>query len=61
MSRSVWLKADKDVGDWEARKRRITTGIEAGVDWVLVDEDDVERVRNLGKINVAAFQASDAD
>jgi 3-dehydroquinate synthase II len=60
MTRSVWLKADDSVGDWETRKRRITAGLEAGVDWVLVDEDDVERVRDLGDVNVAAFQ-TDAD
>jgi len=60
MTRSVWLKADDDVGDWEARKRRITAGIEAGVDWVLVDEPDVARVRQLGDVKVAAFR-SDAD
>jgi len=59
MTRSVWLKADDAVGDWEARKRRITAGLEAGVDWVLVDEHDVERVRELGDINVAAFAGDD--
>jgi len=59
MTRSVWLKADDDVGDWEHRKRRITAGLEAGVDWVLVDEEDVERVRELGKVNVAAFGGDD--
>ncbi len=59
MTRSVWLKADDDVGDWEARKRRITAGLEAGVDWVLVDEADVERVRELGEVNVAAFAGDD--
>ncbi|WP_122089427.1 3-dehydroquinate synthase II [Halalkalicoccus subterraneus] len=57
MTRSVWLKADDAVGDWETRKRRITAGLEAGVDWVLVDEDDVERVRELGSVNVAAFRS----
>ncbi|GAB6878877.1 3-dehydroquinate synthase II [Halorubrum gandharaense] len=60
MTRTVWIKADGSVGDWETRKRRITAGIEAGVDWVLVDESDVERVRELGDVNVAAF-LSDAD
>jgi len=60
MTRTVWMKADDSVGDWETRKRRITTAIEAGVDWVLVDEADVSRVRELGAINVAAFLA-DAD
>jgi len=47
MTRTVWVKADGDVGDWEARKRRITAAIEAGADWVLVDEADVGRVRDL--------------
>jgi 3-dehydroquinate synthase II len=60
MTRSVWLKADSEVGDWETRKRRITAGLEAGVDCVLVDESDVGRVRNLGDVTVAAFR-SDAD
>jgi 3-dehydroquinate synthase II len=59
MTRSVWLKADDDVGDWEARKRRITAGLEAGVDWVLVDEVDVDRVRELGEVNVATFAGGD--
>ncbi len=59
MTRSVWLKADDEVGDWNERKRRITAGLEAGVDWVLVDEDDVERVRELGEVNVAAFAGDD--
>jgi 3-dehydroquinate synthase II len=60
MTRQVWLKADGDVGDWEARRRRITAGLEAGVDWVLVDEADVPRVRELGDVGVAAFRG-DAD
>ncbi|MFQ3283373.1 MAG: 3-dehydroquinate synthase II [Natronomonas sp.] len=59
MTRSVWLKADDEVGDWEARKRRITAGFEAGVDWVLVDRRDVGRVRDLGRVNVAAFAGDD--
>ncbi|WP_181691490.1 3-dehydroquinate synthase II [Natronomonas sp. LN261] len=59
MTRSVWLKADDEVGDWEARKRRITAGLEAGVDWVLVDRRDVGRVRDLGRVNVAAFAGDD--
>ncbi len=59
MTRSVWLKADDAVGDWEARKRRITAGIEAGVDRVLVDERDVAKVRDLGQVSVAAFAGDD--
>ena len=57
--RTVWLKADDEVGDWEARKRRITAGLEAGVDWVLVDRRDVAKVRDLGRLNVAAFVGDD--
>ncbi|RCU46327.1 3-dehydroquinate synthase II [Haloplanus salinus] len=60
MTRSVWLKADGTVGDWETRKKRITAGLEAGVDWVLVDEADVAQVRKLGEVDVAAFR-TDAD
>ena len=59
MTREVWLKADDEVGDWEARRRRITAGLEAGVDWVLVDERDVDRVRELGDVRVAAFSNGD--
>ncbi|WP_123538754.1 3-dehydroquinate synthase II [Halosimplex salinum] len=59
MTRQVWLKADDEVGDWETRKRRITAGLEAGVDWVLVDESDVAKVRDLGAVNVAAFTNGD--
>ncbi|MGP8337334.1 MAG: 3-dehydroquinate synthase II [Methanosarcinaceae archaeon] len=51
--KTVWIKADK--GDWDERKGRITTGLESGVECVLVNADDVERVRELGSIKVAAF------
>jgi 3-dehydroquinate synthase II len=60
MTRTVWVKADGSVGDWEDRKRRVTAAIEAGAEWVLVDEPDVGRVRELGDISIAAFR-SDAD
>ncbi len=56
MTRTVWVKADDTVGDWDDRRARIPAALEAGADWVLVDEDDVERVRELGDINVAAFR-----
>ncbi|MFB6118388.1 3-dehydroquinate synthase II [Halosegnis sp.] len=59
MTRSVWLKADDSVGDWETRRARITAGLEAGVDVVLVDRRDVERVRELGQVTVAAFTGDD--
>ena len=48
MKRSVWLKAD--AGDSESKKRRITAGLEAGVDWVLVNDVDVYAVREMGNI-----------
>jgi 3-dehydroquinate synthase II len=35
--------------------------LEAGVDWILVDEWDVDRVRELGEVNVAAFVTDDVD
>ena len=57
MTRAVWIKADDSVGDWTDRKRRIVSGIEAGADWVLVDEGDVDRVKELGQINIAAFRS----
>lgn len=59
MTRSVWLKADDEVGSWEAQKKRITAGLEAGVDWVVVDEGDVDRVRALGEVNVGVFRSDD--
>jgi 3-dehydroquinate synthase II len=55
--RTVWLRADDSVGDWDQRRRRITAGLEAGVDWVVVDERDVSKVRELGDVNVAAFRS----
>lgn len=54
--KTVWIKADK--GNWDEQKGRITTGLESGAECVLVNADDVERVRELGSIKVAAF-ASD--
>ncbi len=55
--RTVWLRADDSVGDWDERRRRITAGLEAGVDWVVVDERDVSKVRELGDVKVAAFRS----
>ena len=57
MKRSVWLKAD--TGNWESKKKRITAGLEAGVDWVLVNDVDVKAVRELGNIKIAAFTTND--
>ncbi|MGB7544536.1 MAG: 3-dehydroquinate synthase II, partial [Methanothrix sp.] len=49
-----WLMAQ---GAWEEIKPRITTALESGFDCVLVDRDNIERVRELGKIRVACFGA----
>ncbi len=53
MNKEVWIKADEN--DWYERKGRITTGLESGVDCILVNANDVDRVRELGDINIAAF------
>ena len=49
-----WLMAK---GSWQEIKPRITTALESGFDCVLVDRENIERVRELGKINVACFGA----
>ena len=47
-----WLMA---LGACEEIKPRITTSLESGFDCVLVDRENIERVRELGKIRVACF------
>jgi 3-dehydroquinate synthase II len=49
----IWIKADE--GNWDDRKIVITTGIESGVDCILVNGADVSRVKELGNVKVAAF------
>ena len=51
--REIWIKADS--GTWEEKKSRITTGLESGVEGVLVEEADVAKVKELGHIKIAAF------
>lgn len=53
VKKTIWIKAD--TGTWDDRKLIITTGLESGADFVLVNEDDITKVRELGTINVAAF------
>ncbi|NOR59851.1 MAG: 3-dehydroquinate synthase II [Methanosarcinales archaeon] len=53
VDKTLWIKADS--GDWDDRKQMITTGLESGVDFILVNEDDIPLVRELGSIKVAAF------
>jgi len=56
--KEIWIKAD--AGSWEERKARITAGLESGADTVLVACEDVARVRELGRITIAAY-ANDVD
>ena len=56
--KEVWYKVDE--GDWDDRLPLITAAIESGVDHVLVNEDEVGKVRELGDVGVAAF-VDDAD
>jgi 3-dehydroquinate synthase II len=49
-----WLMAE---GPWQEIKPMITTALESGFDCVLVDRENVDRVRELGKILVACFGA----
>ena len=51
--KGVWYKADE--GDWDDRLPLITAAIESGVDYVLVNDDEVGKVRELGDVGVAAF------
>ena len=53
--KEIWIKADADAGTWEERKARITAGLESGVDGVLVETEDVAKVKELGRITIAAF------
>lgn len=55
--KEIWIKADAAVGTWEERKARITAGLESGADGVLVEAEDVAKVRELGRITIAAFAA----
>jgi 3-dehydroquinate synthase II len=49
-----WLMAE---GAWQKVKPMITTALESGFDCVLVDRENIDRVRELGKIKVACFAA----
>jgi 3-dehydroquinate synthase II len=44
-------------GSWQEIKPRITTALESGFDCVLVDRENIDRVRELGGIRVACFGA----
>ncbi len=58
--KEIWIKADDEVGTWEEKKSRITAGLESGVDGVLVEEKDVGKVKELGRIKIAAFASEES-
>ena len=58
-AKTIWIKAD--TGDWEDHKERITTGLESGADCVLVNASEVEKVKELGDIKVAAFATENVE
>ncbi|MFH1403112.1 MAG: 3-dehydroquinate synthase II [Candidatus Altiarchaeota archaeon] len=49
----VWVRADGDAV-WDERKKRITGGLESGVDAVLVNPGEEDKVRRLGGITVVS-------
>ncbi|MCE8422756.1 MAG: 3-dehydroquinate synthase II [Candidatus Methanoperedens sp.] len=51
--KSVWIKAD--LGTWDANKSLVTTGLESGADFILLNENDVKKVKELGNIKTAAM------
>ena len=56
--KSVWIKAD--TGSWEENKSRVTTGLESGANAILLNDEDISKVRELGNIKIAA-PSEDAD
>ena len=50
--KEMWLMAQ---GPWEEIKPRITTALESGFDCVVVDRENIDRVRELGGIRIACF------
>ncbi len=58
--KEIWIKADDSVGTWEEKKSRITASLESGIDGVLVEEADIAKVKELGRIKIAALVAEEA-
>ncbi|MHC1610091.1 MAG: 3-dehydroquinate synthase II [Candidatus Methanospirareceae archaeon] len=54
-NKEIWIKAD--AGLWDEKKSRVRAGLESGVDGVLVEPEDVAKVKELGRITIAAFAA----
>ena len=58
--KEIWIKADDSVGTWEEKKSRITASLESGIDGVLVEEADIAKGKELGRIKIAALVAEEA-
>ncbi len=50
--KAVWIKADE--GTWAENKPRVTTGLESGTDCIVVNAEDMQKVRALGNARIAA-------
>ena len=57
--KELWVRANQDLA-WDERKRLVTGALESGADAVLVKKGEIGKVKELGKINVAADD-DDAD
>ncbi|MCL2549356.1 MAG: 3-dehydroquinate synthase II [Methanimicrococcus sp.] len=51
--KNVWMNAT--MGEWEQKRNRITSAMEAGADFVLADASDIPKIKQLGKIKTACF------
>ncbi|MCS4541004.1 MAG: 3-dehydroquinate synthase II [Euryarchaeota archaeon] len=51
--KTFWVAANQNI-PWETRKKFVTTAIESGAEAVLINSNEVEKVRELGKIFVTA-------
>jgi len=58
--KEIWIKADDSVGTWDEKKARITASLESGIDGVLVEETDIAKIKELGRIKIAAFVTTES-
>lgn len=57
--KNVWINAL--TGEWEHKRNRITSAMEAGADAVLADAADLSKIEQLGKIKTACFSDGKSD
>ena len=51
--KTFWVTANQEI-PWESRKKFVTTALESGAEAVLINADEIEKVRGLGKILTVA-------